>query len=219
MTAIGQIIRQIREEQGLTLAELSKKTGLTIPAIQRRETGNAKVKPPDRKVFARAFGMSLDDFDDRWRGARIEQTRGGPGIPVINRAPAGSVTDYEEYGVDSGQGYEYIDYGGLPFDENLFAVVVVGDSMAPTLQEGDKVIFRPQDRYRSRSRWEDGRVCFVRFAEECRDRGCTVARVSQADDSRVILRKDNPAHPTIVVSREDIMQIAIAVERRSAHML
>jgi len=177
------------------------------------------VKPPDRKMFAAAFGMTLDEFDDRWRASKINQTQGGRGIPVINRAPAGRILDYEEYGVDSGQGYEYIDYGGLPEDEHLFAVIVVGESMVPTLQDGDRVIFKPSDRYRSGQAWEDGRVCFVRLDEESDEPGCTIARVRRAGASNLVLVKDNPTHATRVVHRDRVSQLAIAVERRSAHML
>jgi transcriptional regulator with XRE-family HTH domain len=219
MSAIGQAIRQLRKEQGLTLEELSEKMGMSIQSIQRRETGNAEVKPPERKAFAAAFGMSVDEFDQRWRATRIEQTRGGTGIPVINRAPAGSIIDYEEFGVDSGQGYEYIDYGGLPENEHLFAVVIVGDSMTPTLQDGDRVIFRPLDSYRPRTKWEDGRVCFVRFNEDYDEPGCTVARVRSTGNGHLMLIKDNPAHSARIVGREMISQIAVAVERRSSHQL
>jgi hypothetical protein len=42
-----------------------------------------------------------------------DRTRGGLGIPIINLAPAGRIVDYEEYGVDSGQGWEYVEQGDI----------------------------------------------------------------------------------------------------------
>ena len=185
-------------------------------SITERERGNIRVKPPERKRFADAFGFKkLEDFDKLWRASAIEQTVGGDGIPVINRAPAGDVVDYEEYGTDSGQGFEYIDFGQLPKDQHLFAVIVTGDSMSPTLEDGEYAVFKPQDRERDNGEFKDGSVCFVRFAAEYREQGCTIARVWVLDDGDLQLSKDNPAHKPRTVKREHVDQVAVAVERRS----
>lgn len=125
MSAIGQTIKRLREEHGWTQAELGQKVDLDGTNIARREMGRTKVKAAERFRFAQAFGMSITEFDEQWRQWIVPRTRGGHGIPVINRAPAGQIVDYEEYGVDSGQGYEYIDFGTIP-DPHAFAVVVVG---------------------------------------------------------------------------------------------
>src|SRR5690606_29742633 len=141
-------IKRLREEHGWTQAELGQKVDLDGTNIARREMGRTTVKAAERFRFAQALGMSTTEFDEQWRQWIVPRTRGGHGIPVINRAPAGQIVDYEEYGVDSGQGYEYIDFGTIT-DSHAFAVVVVGDSMQPTLADGDQLVLSPVDPYKA----------------------------------------------------------------------
>lgn len=214
MSALGQLVRKLREERGWTLDELAQRINVSGSALARKERGEIRIKPPERKDLAKVFGMSLEDFDQQWRAGRMERTVGGPGIPVINRAPAGQVIDYEEYGVDSGQGMEYLDWGDIR-DDLAFAVVVVGDSMEPSLSGGDYLILSSMSLPKPRARLEDGSVVFVRFTPESGRRGCTIARWHPQPDGSIILSKDNSRHKPIVCQREDIEQLAVAVEKRS----
>jgi len=213
--AIGQAVRHCREDRGWSQVYLADLVGLSPSAINRKESGSIKIKTPERRKFAEAFGLSLDEFDALWRGRQIERTRGGQGIPVINRAPAGVVQDYEEFGVDSGQGYEYIDADSIPAEislDELFAVVVVGDSMSPEIMDGDYAVFQhvPIDRA---DEIDGGETVFVRFAEEADQPGCTLARIF-AEDGQVRLQKDNPRYRPIIVPRQHIAQVGVLVEFR-----
>jgi len=214
MTALGAAIKRLREEHGWTQEELADKVGLDRTGIARRENGKIRVRGNERPKFAQAFGMTLIEFDEQWRDWIVTRSRGAPGIPVINRAPAGQVIDYEEYGVDSGQGYEYLDLGDI--NDNLaFAVVVVGDSMEPALSEGDYIVLSPLDPYKPHNdRLKNGAIVFVRFTIEYRESGCTLARFFPGEDGQIRLQKDNPHYPPIICAREDIQSMAIAVERR-----
>lgn len=212
MSAIGQAIKRLREEHGWTQAELGEKVGLDRTNITRRESGRTKVKAGERFKFADAFGMSIVEFDEQWRQWSVPRTRGGNGIPVINRAPAGEIIDYEEYGVDSGQGYEYIDFG-LVSDPQAFAVIVVGDSMQPSLNDGDQLVLSPVDPYKADERLTNGRIVFIRFTHE-EGGGCTLARFFDEGQGRIRLHKDNPNYSPMHCDREAIQAIAIAIERR-----
>ncbi len=212
MSAIGQTIKRLREEHGWTQAELAERVGLDRTNIARRETGQTRVKPNERVLFSQAFGLNLAEFDEQWRQWSVPRTRGGEGIPLINRAPAGQIIDYEEYGVDSGQGYEYIDFGSVD-DRMAFAVVVVGDSMHPVLNEGDQLVLSPVDPYKADPRLTDGRIVFVRFTNE-HGGGCTLARFFNDGSGRIRLQKDNPKYAPVNCDRETIQGLAIAVERR-----
>jgi hypothetical protein len=59
-------------------------------------------------------------------------------IPVINLAPAGQPADYVEMYPDSGIGNAYIDPSPGIAGPNLFAFVIVGDSMAMIHQIGER---------------------------------------------------------------------------------
>jgi len=65
------------------------------------------------------------------------------GIPVINKAPAGVAWDFEHYGANTRQGFEYIERLAGEESDDLFAVVVTGKSMEPELREGDYVVLWP----------------------------------------------------------------------------
>jgi transcriptional regulator with XRE-family HTH domain len=231
MSAIGQAIRNLREERGWTQSQLGELVGIDGTNVARRETGRTRVRSNERFLFAKAFGMNVIDFDEHWRQWEVARTQGGPGIPIINRAPAGLVTDYEEYGVDSGQGYEYVDYGSIT-DRHAFGVVVVGDSMQPRLNEGDYVILSPCDPYRGDGKLASGAgatpgagalsggpgalpgaIVFVRFTVE-HGGGCMLARFFIEPDGRIRFQKDNPAYAATVCDREAVQSLAVAVERR-----
>lgn len=212
MTAIGQCIKRLREEHGWTQAELGAKVGLDGTNIARREAGRTKVKAAERIKFAQAFGLGVVDFDEHWRQWSVPRTRGGAGIPVINRAPAGQIIDYEEYGIDSGQGFEYIDFGTIT-DPQAFAVIVVGDSMQPVLDEGDQLVLSPVDPYKADDRLTNGRIVFARFTIE-HGGGCTLARFFDEGRGQIRLHKDNPNYAPVNCDREAIQGLAIALERR-----
>jgi len=196
------------------MTALGAKVGLSGTNIARRENGRTRVKPNERFKFADAFGLAILDFDEQWRDWQPARSRGGDGIPVINRAPAGLIQNYEEYGIDSGQGYEYIDFGDIT-DQLAFAIVVVGDSMEPTLRENDTLVLSPIDPYKPHTdRLHNGAIVFVRFTVEFHGGGCTLARFYDESDSRVRLQKDNAKYPPIICNREGIQMMAVAVERR-----
>lgn len=219
MAAVGQVIRQLREEAGWGLRELEdalRKTGLNLSyqSISLREKGGVQVNPRERRHFAQAFGKSLDEFDAMWRGARVDRSVGSIGIPVVNRAPAGMVIDYEEYGVDTGQGFTYIERGDVD-DELAFAVIVVGDSMEPRLYAGDYLVLSPMTVPRPKAVLDTGKVVFVRFGPESRREGCCIAVYDGTDDGKVRFSKANARYKPFSVPREHIQQLAVAVDRRT----
>lgn len=223
MSTPGKAIRQAREDAGLTLRELAAKMtelghSITFSALAQKERGGIKVTPQDRKFVAKAVGESIEKFDARWRGSRIDQSTGEEdGIPVINQAPAGMVIDYTEYGTDSGQGFKYIDRGQID-DEFAFAVIVVGDSMEPSLFAGDYVIFSPLNVPRPRAVLDRGKTVFVRFGPVAKSHGCCIARYGGMVETKLVFTKDNPGRKGFTVPPEDIEQLSVAVERRTARI-
>lgn len=212
MNPMGEAIKKLREEKGWTQAELGAKVGLDHTNIARRENGKTRVKANERFVFAKAFGMTVLEFDEHWRQFTVRPERRVEGIPIINRAPAGEAIEYEEYGVDSLDGMKYVDRGDIQ-DPRAFGVIVTGDSMEPRLRDGDYLILSPVDPYHGDGKLSDGKMVFVRFAPEAGG-GCTIARFFTEEGGLVRLQKDNPAYKAITCRREDIQLVATAIERR-----
>ena len=216
MPAIGELVRQLRLEKDWSLADLSARVGLTPQGLQSKETGRTAIRPPERKKFAEAFGMSIDRFDAMWRASRIDRVVGDPvdrGIPVVNRAPAGVILNYDECFSDSGQGFEYLARGNV-VDEFAFAVIAVGESMLPAVRPGDYLIFSPLNVPKPRASLEDGKVVLIRVGNDHKTPGCTIGRFGGMKDGRFIVNKDNRKFKAVVVPREDVVQLAVLVEHR-----
>lgn len=189
--------------------------------MSRHINGTVFPEYSTRKDYATAFGMSIDEFEFGWRGGRpIPTTPGGFGIPVINRAPAGNVIDYEECGVDTGQGRVYIDRDNIA-DPNAFAVIVTGDSMVGLLNDGDYAIFIPVNpdgkTQNGRSAVEDGEAVFVRFSENGPVSGCTIALFYRLGDGRIELKKKNEKYSPRYTKPELIANLSVLVQSRRNH--
>lgn len=62
-TAISALIRKYRADNGLSMAALSRKTGLSITTLWRIERRGASLKYPKRKMIADGIGMTLVEFN------------------------------------------------------------------------------------------------------------------------------------------------------------
>lgn len=59
---IGQVIRNLRKSQGLTLAELSEKSSVALATLSRIETGKMTGTLESHMQIAKAFGLTLPQF-------------------------------------------------------------------------------------------------------------------------------------------------------------
>lgn len=218
MAHFGQTIVRLRESRYLSQEELASKAGVSRSLIQNVEKmASAQMQGSKYRAIAEALGMTPSELDKEWRNGKIEQTVGDPvgrGIPLINKAPAGDVTDYHECSMaDSGQGHWYVKRDGIT-DPHAFAVIVTGESMMPTLLDKSVVVFSPMDMdgYIKGTKFAvpDGHIVFVRFGPEAREEGCTIARVYRKG-GKIHLTKDNKKHKTIICSPEHILNMGAMV--------
>jgi SOS-response transcriptional repressor LexA len=213
MSRVGTLLRGMRIAKKLDLSTMAGTLGTTPGRLQLVETGAVFPAAIERRMWASKLGFAdLADFDHQWRDgwARVTAALRDGYVPIINKAPAGSPVDYEEYGIDSGVGFEYIPRTVGMEGELLFAVIVIGDSMSPVFVEGDLVIFRP---IRQDDLIPDGSHVFVRFTAE-RQHGCTFKSVYRRADGKLDLRPENPGYKTIIASGDEIERMALAIEKR-----
>jgi SOS-response transcriptional repressor LexA len=213
ISRVGTLIRGMRIAKKLDLPAMATELGTTAGRLRLVETGAAFPAALERRRWAAKLGFAdLTDFDRHWRDgwARITAAHRDGYVPIINKAPAGLPTDYEEWGIDSGVGFEYIPRSTGMEGELLFAVIIIGHSMSPIFLEGDLVIFRP---IRQDEPLPDGSAVFVRFTAE-RQHGCTFKSVYRRPDGKLDLRPENPTYPTIIATGDEIERMALALERR-----
>jgi len=216
MPAIGELVRKLREERGWTLRDLAERMELTHAAVSRKERGDISIKPPERLRFAEVFGLSLDEFDARWRASKVHDRPAPPGIPVINAGPAGQVMPYDHAQFAGGEyhdAFAYEDRDALTREGELYAVRVVGDSMAPAIRESDILVFAPMTTPRPRHTLEPGDVVFVRVGDDAKHPGCTVGRWFP-DGATTRIVKINPAHREISIATEHITQLGKMIQHR-----
>lgn len=214
----GYGLKRLRLSLHLTAAEFGKLVGLGPDRVRQIEgQDEVGVYPRTLRALAELMKVTPDAAIRKLsKPAKIEQSIGDTdrGIPVINKAPAGKVTDYEECSiVDSGQGQWYVPRDGID-DPNAFAIIITGESMMPTLQEGAVCIFVPMDMegrtHHKKIAIPDGHIVFVRFGTESPHDGCTIARGFRSGKG-IELRKDNKKHKAIRCLTTDIARMAALV--------
>ena len=214
MSRLGTLIRGLRIGKQLDLEQLADTLGTTPRRLELVECGAAFPPAAERRAWADKLGFAdLIDFDRHWRDgwARVTRAHRDRLIPIINKAPAGPPIDFEEFGIDSGVGYEYVARSlWMDAHDVLFAAVLIGDSMSPAYAAGDLVIFRP---VRQEERLPDGSPVFVRFSAE-RDHACTFKWLKRREDGRYELQPENAKYPTQIAGPEMIDRMALAIERR-----
>lgn len=214
MSRLGTLLRGLRLGKQLDLPSMASTLGTTARRLELIETGASFPPAGERRDWAARLGFTdLIDFDRLWRDgwAGVTRARRDGWVPIINKAPAGPPTDYQEFGIDSGLGFEYVPRPPGMEGEILFAVIIIGDSMSPAYTEGDLVLFRPVKPEETVA--EDAPV-FVRFSAE-RDHACTFKHVRRLDAGRLELRPHNPRYESLIVPGEQIDRLALAVERRA----
>lgn len=128
----GPWLRALRKELGLTRQMVSERSGRAISQqyIHFIETGkNTNIGSEKLGALAQGLGVPL------WvlQRALFEKTE--PVVPVVGRAAAGVqvASNAEEYGEAASYRHQL---------EEVFAVEVIGDSMAPRLEHGDLVFVK-----------------------------------------------------------------------------
>lgn len=160
---IGQNLKKIRKLKGITQQKLANDFNVAIGTISMWESDK---RDPDSNTIAKLakyFGVSVDyllgidnfinEFSEENLNlleAKASKFLNKTRIPVLGTIPAGipieaieEILDYEEISQDMAQ------------KGNFFALKVRGDSMLPTIKDGDVVIVKQQDDC------ESGQICVV----------------------------------------------------------
>jgi repressor LexA len=213
--AVGERIRLIRKALGLTQAELGEKIGRSWKTINRWEAGERDVPDTTLKLISSTFGVSYEwlktgqgEMWERKEKTLLEELEAKRKelleklvrIPVVGRAGAGfpeSPADMDVIGwvlVSK----ETFQKGGK------FSVQVHGDSMEPTLHDGDFVVFKTY--VGDGSDIPNGKVVVVR--NHCGE--LIVKRLTRVNGS-IVLTSDNPKYPPLQPSA-DLQIVGVAVE-------
>ncbi len=139
-TTLGEVIRSLRRERGLSQKKLARMLGIDRASIAHWESGRYFPRPHHLEKLASIFGVSPAVFfaytDEFREHARIGEDA-GLWLPVISYVHAG-------LGVLSNP-EELLSVSVDEARKAHFALKVKGKSMEPTLMEGDYVGVRLQE--------------------------------------------------------------------------
>jgi repressor LexA len=230
--SLGEIIRNKREELGLTLDEVGSRIGFSKPYLSTIETGRVNNPPSDellRKLEA-VLGFEtgtllyiahmermpadikehVETIETKYKKLlgpqppeKKPEITAGRLIPIINKVAAGYPADFNDLDYPVGIADEYIRCPDV-HDPNAFAVRVVGDSMEPKFKEGDIIIFSPKAEVHS------GDDCFVRFASP---HETTFKRVFFEKDEVVRLQPRNDKYAPMMIEGTRISGMYRAIIR------
>lgn len=180
---IGDKIRMLRKQKGLTQTELGEKLGVKTNAVSKWECGRVEDIPMSKvKAMSVLFDVTpsfLIDDEQLPSNATPLDVHSFHRIPILGRIAAG-LPLYAEQNIE---GYTLTDLNG---GAEYFALRVKGDSMnAARIQEGDVLIVRRQEEV------ENGEVAVVMVGED----DATVKRFYSAGNTVTLMpQSTNPQH-------------------------
>lgn len=195
---IGERIRELREILGLTQKEFGEKIGKSRNAVTNWEIGRRNIDETTIKLISKTFGIS-----EKWlktgegsifeSNAKIIETET---IPVVSRAGAGFPESVQEWDIL----YE-IPVPKGSYKKGAFGVEVKGDSMMPTLEEGDIVICYPAIDVSS---IPSGKIVVVATEE-----GDLIVKRLKRINNKILLTSDNPTYEPVVPNGKRIVGKAV----------
>lgn len=180
---IGDKIRMLRKQKGLTQTELGEKLGVKTNAVSKWECGRVEDIPMSKvKAMSVLFDVPpsfLIDGEQLPSNATPLDVQSFHRIPILGRIAAG-LPLYAEQNIE---GYTLTDLNG---GAEYFALRVKGDSMnAARIQEGDVLIVRRQEEV------ENGEVAIVMVGDD----DATVKRFYSTGNTVTLMpQSTNPKH-------------------------
>lgn len=197
--SIAENIKRIRLEHGLSQSELGKIAGVSDKAVSTWELGLKTPRMGAVEKMANYFGITKSAIVDDAPMTSLQKPVVPPGfmpmpemvqVPLIGSIACGTPITAEQ---------NIKSYVGVPAAWGAdFALECHGDSMAPTICDGDVVCIRSQPEV------EQGQIAAVRIGEEATLKHCYY------QNGVVQLIADNPSVcPPMVYTGSDLDEIEV----------
>ncbi len=194
---IWAAIDQLAARHALTASGLAKRAGLDPTTFNRskRAAGDGRPRWPSTESIAKilaATGTGIAEFlgfgGERPEGRALAHRK----VPLLGLAQAGAGGFFDDGGFPAGLGWDEVDFPGT--GDNVFALMVNGESMMPLYRDGDTIIVQRDAPCRRGDR------VVVKTRE-----GEVMAKILQRRTARTIdLLSLNPDHPNRSLAAADI---------------
>jgi len=188
-------IRKQRIRLGISLQELSRRTGLNKSTLQRYETGQIDKLPLERaQLIAKGLETSVE-YILGLDGGNIELTDADMiySVPVFDSVSAGFGCYADSRAVE----YRPTFISNPSDAENYLWINVKGDSMSPKIEDGDRILVRRQDSV------ENGSVAVVMIDDEA------VVKKIKYGKNWVELHSFNPYYPVRRFEKGELMHLRV----------
>ncbi|MBN9011042.1 MAG: helix-turn-helix transcriptional regulator, partial [Rhizobiales bacterium] len=139
---IWEAIDRLAADNNLSASGLARKAGLDPTTFNRskRVAADGRERWPSTESLSKilvATGTEIGDFLgilDVHRGFGEPAAASFRGVPLLGLAQAGAGGFFDDAGFPAGRGWEEVEFPGR--GENVFALLVSGDSMMPLYRAG-----------------------------------------------------------------------------------
>ena len=211
MGHFGATCRALREARHLSMAQLAKLAGINKDTIWRAENmDEPRMQPLTFRKLAAGLGVRAAELDHLWQRDDGTQLTTGlvAGFDGIPASPPRFVQFADESECDFHISRKVIEHSGVT-DPFAYTLVVRGNSMAPTILDGEIVIVSPT--VVQENGVESGKVYAVWLA--C-DEGATLKRVQVLPEQWKLI-PDNPEFETTEVDPQMITSMALVAGKMS----
>lgn len=192
---IGDRIRALRTNSGMTQVELAYKLNISNSTLSQYESG-ARTPSDDMKLkIAALFQVSTDYLLSGTSASTISTKSKGVRIPVLGEVRAGYPAEAVENIID----YEEIDEE-LARHGEYFALRIKGDSMEPRFTEGDVVIVRKQQTA------DSGDIVVALVNGD----SATIKKLKRHQNG-ITLVASNPVYEPMYYSNEEIVELPVII--------
>lgn len=194
---IGDRIKQRRKFLGLSVDELAEKLGKNRATIYRYESSDIEKLPTTvLEPLADALKTTpayLMGWEDEKPNASIPPSDKVHMIPIFGSVAAG----FGAYADSDILGYMPLVVENSYDVENTLIIKVEGESMYPTICDGDKIVVRKQDSV------DNGRIAVVMIGDEA------VVKRIECDKNKLTLHSINPMFSPRVIEGEALADCRI----------
>ena len=205
----GEILKEIRLKNGDSLQRLAEKTEIVFTYIDKIEKGTRPINKDNLEKFIKTYPLYKKQFEKAYLDEIMPESLKGSTfnmeeqkvntviLPVYGKASAGNGyinLDQEIY-------YFPIKKGN--FSDRSFLVEINGNSMEPTLEDGDYALVDPDN-----IDYVKNKIYVVTYNDES-----FIKRMVVDDKSKIVmLKSDNPEYEDILITKD--MQVYLKIEGR-----
>lgn len=207
--SFGEVLKKIRLKNGDSLQRLAEKTEIVFTYIDKIEKNLRPINKDNLEKFIKTYPLHKKEFEKAYLEEILPESLKGDTfdinkqkietiiLPIFGKASAGS--GY----INLEQEIRYFPVKKGNFSEKSFLVEISGNSMEPTLEEGDYALVDPNN-----IEYIKNKIYVVTY----NDKSFIKRMVIDEKSKIIILKSDNHEYEDILITKD--MQLYLKIEGR-----